>query len=74
MPLKKLLDDHDITQREFAEGIGRSDTLVSRLISGALDPSKNTIDKSLAFLTKRLGRTVTYEEAFADPTAVAHGR
>jgi transcriptional regulator with XRE-family HTH domain len=66
--LKALLDEAEINQAEFARGTDRSPALVSRLVSGEATPSKDTIDNSLSFLSLRLGRSVTYEEAFGSPT------
>lgn len=62
--LRTLLDKHGITQRELATAIGKSDAAVSRLLSGETTASQETIDAVLAFLSKRLGRRVTYERAF----------
>jgi predicted transcriptional regulator len=66
-PLKQLLEDGEITQAELADGIGKSEAMVSRLVAGEAAPSKETIDSILTFLTKRLGRRVTYEKAFGSP-------
>lgn len=62
--LAGLLEEAGVSQREFAQGIKRSDAVVSRLVSGEAAPSKRTIDNTLAFLRKRLRRRVTYEEVW----------
>jgi len=62
--LKRLLQSAKIAQGEFAKAIGRSDSFVSQLLAGGAGASKETIDATLAFLTARLGRPVTYEETF----------
>lgn len=65
-----LLDELEVTQADFARGIDRSRTLVSRLVSGEAQPSKETIDNALAFLSMRAARQITYEEAFGAPSDV----
>lgn len=55
------------SQAEVHREVGLSRSAVSRLWSGSLTPSKDTIDRLLAFFTRRLGRAVTYEEAFGKP-------
>lgn len=72
--LKTLLDDNGIQQVELARGIGRTKAFVSRFISGGTGASQETIDAILAFLSKRLKRKVTYEEALADLVASGRGR
>lgn len=62
--LKALLDKHEISQTELADGIGKSRAFVSRLVGGDTGASQETIDATLAFLSKRLGRRVTYEQVF----------
>jgi transcriptional regulator with XRE-family HTH domain len=69
--LRDLLQEAGLSQRELAAGIGKSDALVSRLVSGEATPSKETIDKTLYFLSGRLGRPVTYEELFGAPESAA---
>ncbi len=63
-PLERLLATNEISQTELASGIDKSRAFVSRLLSGDVHPSKETIDATLAFLTKRLRKRVTYEMVF----------
>lgn len=58
------MQEHGITQNELAEGIGRTQAYISRLANGEADPSKDTIDGILSFLSRRLRRRVTYEMVF----------
>jgi predicted transcriptional regulator len=67
--LEALLRREGITQVELARGTGRSEALISRVIRGAADPSKDTIDAILTFLNARLGRRVTYERVFGEERA-----
>ena len=69
--LKALLEKNHITQRELARGIGKSPAVVSRMLSGELGMSKETIDEILAFLRERLGRRVTYERVFGKDEVTA---
>lgn len=69
--LKALLDKHGISQREVASAVGRSDAWMSRVAAGLLDPSLEDIDAILAFLSKRTGRRVTFEQVFAGKAVVA---
>lgn len=66
----RFVDAHGITQRELAEGIGRTESFVSMLASGASGASQGTVASILTFLSGRLGRRVTYEEAFGEPLFV----
>lgn len=65
--LETLLVEQGIEQRELAKGINRSDALISRIVRGECGASQDTINAVLAFLSGRLGRTVTYEETFGAP-------
>lgn len=69
MRLLAVLERDGITQSELARGAGRSVALISRIVREEVDPSRDTIDAILAFLTARLGRPVTYEECFGAPAA-----
>ena len=72
--LRAILSRSEIKQSELAEGIGKSVALVSRIISGDIDPSKETIDAILAFLQARTRRHVTYEQVFgARPEPIEKG-
>jgi transcriptional regulator with XRE-family HTH domain len=65
MALKKLLTDNNVSQADFARGIDRSTAFVAMLVNGGTGASQDTIERALAFLSQRLGRKVTYEEAFS---------
>jgi transcriptional regulator with XRE-family HTH domain len=65
--LKALIVEAGDSQADFARGIGRTESFVSKLIRGEVGVSRETIDVILAYLSKRLGRTVTYEECFGSP-------
>lgn len=69
MKLRDVLQRSGISQQQLAEGIGRSQAHISQLLSGKSQASQAVIDGILAFLSKRLGRDVTYEEAFGRKTA-----
>lgn len=62
-----LLRRHEITQADLARGIQRSEPFVSRLVRGGTGASQLTIQRVLAFLSVRLQRSVTFEEAFGGP-------
>lgn len=64
MKLRHLLREGGITQAEVARGIRRTDGYVSLLVNGETGASQATIKALLAFLSRRLGRAVTYEELF----------
>lgn len=64
---RSLFKSLGISQAELAKATGLAEASVSRLLSGSVEPTKSTIDSVLAFLTKRLERSVTYEEAFGAP-------
>jgi transcriptional regulator with XRE-family HTH domain len=67
--LGELLEANGVQQVEVAKGIGRTKAFVSRLLSGETGASQGTIAALLAFLSRRLGRPVTYEELFGGPAA-----
>ena len=67
--LGAILQDNGITQAEFAAGIDMSESFVSQLVSGDAHPSEATINSTLAFLCKRLGHVVTYEQLSGSPEA-----
>lgn len=62
--LGSLLDSEGLTQREVAAGVGVDESFISRLVRGETGASQSTINAALRFLSVRLGRQVTYEEAF----------
>lgn len=72
MKLRSLIVDNGISQRELARAIERSEPFVSRLLAGETGASQETIERVLSFLSQRLSRSVSYEEAFlASPGAAA---
>lgn len=60
--LRDLLHAESITQAELAEGIGKTEAHVSKLVLGHSDPSQQTMLDILDWLCARLGRKVTFEE------------
>lgn len=66
--LERLLDSAGLNQTEVAERLGLDSSTVSRKVSGARPWKGDEIRELLAFASERLGRRVTYEEAFGDPT------
>lgn len=67
MSCKTLIQEAGVTQAEFATAIAKNQSTASRIINGKVEPGKSTIDATLAFFAKRLGRTVSYDEAFGKP-------
>jgi len=67
--LGQFLELNQVKQVELVKDLGLDKAQVSRW---ANDPDANVtrdnIDKILAWLSKRLGRTVTYEESFGSRT------
>lgn len=63
-PLADFLEHHDIRQVEVASALGVTESAVSSMLKGRFEPRKVRIDAILTFLSTRLGRPVTYEEAF----------
>jgi len=70
-PLKEFLAANSLTQADLARGTGLTTGYVSLLANKEAGASQDTINTLLAFLTKRLGRSVTYEECFGSPVAAA---
>lgn len=70
--LATFLKAHGIMQLDLVRGLPADPAQVSRW---ANDPDANllreNIDRILAFLSGRLGRPVTYEEAFKDSNGQA---
>ena len=52
---------------ELAGALGISQAFVSMLLAERRTWSRPLIDGTLRFLSRRLGRRVTYEEAFGTP-------
>src|SRR5262245_58065198 len=67
MRCKTLLEKAKASQKALAEALGLSDANVSRVLNGLIPLTQDFIDGTLAFLSKKLGRSVTYEEAFGKP-------
>lgn len=66
--LRDFLRSEGISQAAVANGIGKSETYVSKLVLAERHPSQETIDALLAFLCSELGRKVTYEDIFTPPS------
>lgn len=65
----EFLKAHGIKQTEIATALGVDKAYVNRLTKPDANPTRQTIDATLDYLSRRLGRTVTYEEAFLESTA-----
>lgn len=70
MGLPSLLDQHGITPREVASGTGVALSGIYDILAGKRRPTTATVDLILAYLSERLGRRVTYEEAFGAPASL----
>ncbi len=64
MDLQTFIRDHEITSTELADGIGLKRSTVSNKLLGIRPWFQEEVDQVLAFLSRRLDRPVTYEEAF----------
>lgn len=73
LQLKRLVTEHGISQADLAQEIKRSPAFVSRLMAGHIRASQSSINAILAYLCKRLGRSVSYEELFGSPAECARG-
>ena len=63
--LRTFLDANEIKQVEIVKAMGWDAANVNRLANDPqANPTRETIDRLLAYLSTRLGRSVTYEEAF----------
>lgn len=65
--LTKLMKAAEIGDSELGLGIGADRATVWRWTHRGTRPSGEHVDALLAFFSKRLGRSVTYEEAFGSP-------
>lgn len=63
-PLARFLFENGLRQTEVAAGAGRTPQFVSMLVRGETGASLETVEALIAFLSKRLGRRVAYEEVF----------
>lgn len=61
-----FLDAHGISQTELGEALGLQRAAVSRKLAGLRNWKLGEVQEALAFFTRRLGRTVTFDEVFAD--------
>jgi transcriptional regulator with XRE-family HTH domain len=63
--LRTFLDGHEIMQAEIVRDLGMDAGSLSKLANNPeANPTRETIDRILAYLSRRLNRPVTYEEAF----------
>ncbi len=63
--LRTFLDANEIKQAEIVTALDADKAQVSRLANDPdANPTRETIDRLLTYLSQRLGRPVTYEEAF----------
>jgi transcriptional regulator with XRE-family HTH domain len=69
MNLKPFLEANGVKQVELVDALGLDSSTVSLKLSGDRRWFQEEVDRVLAFLTQRLGRPVTYEEAFAGKAA-----
>lgn len=67
MSCKTLLSECEATQAELAEALKLNQSTVSRILAGAVTMKRDHVDGTLRFFSKRLGRSVTYEEVFGSP-------
>ena len=67
--LKAFLEEQGVTQAELARGTDLTTGYVSLLANEETGASQETIHAVLVFLSKRLRRSVTYEECFGSPVA-----
>ena len=69
--MDQFLKANDITQTEIAEDLGLDSSSVSRKVGGERQWKLNEIQAVIIFLSRRLGRPVTYEELFGSTVAAA---
>jgi transcriptional regulator with XRE-family HTH domain len=69
-----FLDANGITQTELGEALGVTGATISRKLSGLRNWKLGEVQAALAWLSERLNRPVTFDEAFgADALAEAAG-
>ncbi len=59
-----FLDAHGITQAELGEALGVTGATISRKLAGLRNWKLAEVQAALAWLAKRLGRPVSYDEVF----------
>jgi len=64
MKTQDFLDANGLSQTEVGAALGVTGATVSRKLSGARNWRGAEIQSALAFFSERLGRRVTFEEAF----------
>jgi transcriptional regulator with XRE-family HTH domain len=62
--------DHRLLNKQLAEAAGISESAISQILGGSVNPSKPTIDKLLAFC-KTIDPNVTYETLFGTAESAA---
>jgi predicted XRE-type DNA-binding protein len=66
MLLSKFLQTNEIKQADVATALEMDRAQMNRLLNPDANPTRQTVDSILLYLSDRLGRSVTYEEAFVD--------
>lgn len=61
-----FLDANGITQAELGEALGVQRAAISKKLGGSRNWKLGEVQEVLAFLSRRLGRQVTFDEVFAD--------
>jgi len=71
MSLSIFIKNNALRQSEIADALRIDPAQVNRLTKPGANPTRQTIDAILAYLSERLGRPVSYEEAFGGEGAVS---
>jgi transcriptional regulator with XRE-family HTH domain len=69
MNTQSFLDEHKISQTELGSALMLDGSSISRKLSGQRSWTGSQIIRALAFFTERLGRPVTFEEAFGSTSS-----
>lgn len=69
---ESLLRAAGLTQEAVGEELGITGSAVNHKLAGRRPWLQRELDAVLALLSRKLGRRVTYEEAFAPSELVAH--
>lgn len=64
MAIAQFIEAHGVGQEALAQVLGVTPSAVSRKLNGLRRWTREDIDQVLAFLSRHLGRPVTYEETF----------